>query len=94
MSHNQLSENNAKLHQTNRILPKVIPERSSLEEVKGKQEPIGRFKDRKDEKTSKKEGFKKGICIRCGDKWTKSHVDKRPANDSTNDSKVKKNDSL
>ncbi len=48
-----------------------------------KQEPIGRIKDRKYEKkrerAEKKEAFKKGVCIRCGDKWTKSHMEKCPA---------------
>ncbi len=61
LSHDQLSEHIAKLHQTNRILQKVIPERPNSKEVKVKQEPIGRIKDRKydkrRDKTDKKEGL-------------------------------------
>ncbi len=83
MSHDQLSEHIAKLHQTNQNLQKVIPDRPNSKDVKVKQEPIGRIKDRKydkrREKVEKKEGFKKGVCIRCGDKWTKSHMEKCPA---------------
>ena len=83
LTHDQLSEHIAKSHQTNRILQKVIPDRPNSNDSMIKQEPIGRIKDRKNErkrdKADKREGFKKGVCIRCGDKWTKSHMEKCPA---------------
>ncbi len=67
LSHDQLSEHISKLHQTNRILQKVILDRPNLREVKIKQEPIGRIKDRKygrkRERKETKDGFKKGTYM-------------------------------
>ncbi len=82
LTHDQLSEHISKTHRTNRILSKVIPDRPNSREPKVKQEPIGRIKDRKHRESgekAKKDGFRKGVSIRCGDKWTKTHMEKCPA---------------
>ncbi len=64
LSHDQLSEDIAKMHPTNRILSKVIPERPNSKEVKVKQEPIARVKDRKSREIGEKVkqvGKKRGL---------------------------------
>ena len=70
LKHDELSQHIVKVHKTSQILSQV-----TVEKLKVKQEPIGRIKQRQ----HSDEPRKKGTCIRCGEMWTKSHMEKCPA---------------
>ncbi len=77
LKHDELSKHIAKLHQTNQILHQV-----SVEPVQIKQEPMGRVRDR-ERRSDDNYPKKKGVCIRCGESWSKTHMEKRTAKTKT-----------
>ncbi len=68
----------AKLHQTNQIMNQVTSETITI-----KQEPIGRLRDREQTREDRHQLKPKGTCIRCGESWSKAHMEKCSAKTKT-----------